>query len=70
MEIKDYIFSEDKDVNVTIKALENSVYTIYNYYDILLRNSKLPVGKNHLLLLNNRLMFKPTDLFNSSIYKP
>ena len=64
-----YIFSEDKNVNITIKALENSVYTIYNYYDIILRNSKLPVGKNHFLTLNNRLMFKPADLFNSSIYK-
>ena len=64
-----YIFSGNENINITITGIEDSIYTIYDYYDSIILNSLLPIGKAHLLDIKDRLIFKPVDNFNASFYK-
>ena len=62
-----YIFSKNLNGSsyITIRGIEDSVYSMFDYYYYLQDYCFVPIGMNYLINIANNLVVKPYDIFNS-----
>ena len=60
-----YIFDEDKDINITIKGYNNSIYLINDIYPLIYDEQIINSGANYFLNIDkeNDLILEPLDFF-------
>lgn len=62
-----YIFPKNKDFQITIKGVNNSVYLFQDIYPMILNENLINVGANYFINLKNELTLEPTIFFGQKI---